>query len=146
LREDSCCKDTGHAIEMELGRESEGRELGLSSILEGQGLEADEVFAADGPNGGIRGEVECGNERDIDAGVKSLEGSLLLGISGVDGDFSGTELGKAGGIAIILPCNNSRLSTGIARSGNGGGHEDSSESCRSSGEDDEYFGEHRGGV
>jgi hypothetical protein len=28
---------------LELGRESEGRELGLGGILEGQGLEADEA-------------------------------------------------------------------------------------------------------
>jgi hypothetical protein len=34
------------------------------------------LFTADRTNGGVGGEVECGNLRDIDAGVKSLEGSL----------------------------------------------------------------------
>lgn len=142
----SSAEGTGHAAKSELGRECKGRELGLSGILEGKGLETDEVFVAIGANGSVRGESNCRNLRDVDTGVDGLQKGLLLSISSVDGDFSRAELRESWGGAAILPRNNSGLTSGIGGSGDRSSDENGGESRRRKSKGNKDLGEHLEGY
>jgi len=133
---------TSHAIESELGGEGKSRVLGLRGILKGERLNADEVFAAVRTNGSIRGEVNGVAQGDINAGVQSLQASLLLRIPDIDGDFGGTEILERRGRAAILPCDNSWFSTRVGGGSDWGSDEDGGEDRGGKGEGNKNFREH----
>lgn len=133
---------TSHAVESELGGEGKGRVLRLRGILKGERFNADEVFAAVRTNGGIRGEVNGVGKGNINAGVQSLQASLLLSIADIDRDFGGAEILKRRGRAAILPCDNSWLSTRIGGGSDWSSEEDGGEDRGGKGEGNKNFREH----
>jgi len=133
---------TGHAVESELGGEGKSRVLGLRGILKGERFNADEVFAAVGTNASIRGEVNGVGQGDINAGVQSLEASLLLRIADVDGNFGGTEILESRGRAAILPCDNSWLSTRVGSRSDGSSNKDGGKDRGSKGQGNKSLREH----
>jgi len=133
---------TSHSGESELGGKSESRELGLSSVFERQGLEADEVFAAVGANGSVRNEVDRRNLRNVDAGVKRLKKRLLLSIAGVDGDLGGAKVRETRSRTTVLPLNNRLLTSVVNGRSDRCGNENGRKGGRSHRKNNDSFGEH----
>jgi len=133
---------TVHVVEVELGRESHCGIVLRRAILEGQGLNTDEVFAAGGTNAAVRGELNGADFGHVGVVTDELQAGLLLGISSVDTDFAWTIFVKTRLAAAILPLNLSLLTTskmcGRDRVGN-------ERNCKSNGnrsENNKRFGEH----
>lgn len=100
---DSSAKGSSHAGHSELGGEGQSRELRVGGVLQGQGLDTDEIFVAIGTDGSIRGELNRGGGGHGHAVRNGLQLSLLLSVTGVNTDLRIAEVSELVTLAAILP-------------------------------------------
>jgi len=83
----------------------------LLGVHETERRQTNEILVAVRTNGRVGSESNRVNLRDIDAGVESLERGLLLCISDVDADRTGTVLSQSWGGSVVLPHHSGILAT-----------------------------------
>ena len=78
------------------------------------------LFLRVGPNGRVRNEVEAAGVGNVGRGREQLEGGLLLRVSDVDRDLSGTKVlqGRSRLVGILDPLNSLVLTSLPRGSGN----------------------------
>ena len=78
------------------------------------------LFLRVGPNGRVRNEVEAAGVGNVGRGREQLEGGLLLRVSDVDRDLSGTKVlqGRSRLVGILNPLNSLVLTSLPRGSGN----------------------------